>query len=95
MNTESNLVAGQPLPAVAAPPAGGTLSDPERWVELYGDYLFKCALMRVRDAATAEDQGPCVAFCKRLKRKVLIDTDGRRGGNDLGSPDVEIIPATR
>ncbi len=55
MNTESNLVAGQPLQAVAAPPAAGTLSDPERWVELYGDYLFKYALMRLRDAAKAED----------------------------------------
>src|SRR5216110_3863392 len=54
MNMESNPVAGQPLP-VAAPPAGGTLSDPERWVELYGDYLFKYALMRLRDAACAED----------------------------------------
>src|SRR5258706_1200112 len=55
MNTQSNLVAGQPLPAVAAPPAAGTLSDPERWVELHGDYLFKYALMRLRDAARAED----------------------------------------
>jgi RNA polymerase sigma-70 factor (ECF subfamily) len=54
MNTESNLVAGQSLQAVAAP-AAGTLSDPERWVELYGDYLFKYALMRLRDAAKAED----------------------------------------
>jgi len=55
MNTESNQVAGQPLPAVAAPPAADTLSDPERWVELYGDCLFKYALMRLRDAAKAED----------------------------------------
>ena len=31
------------------------LSDPEQWVELYGDYLFKYALMRLRDAALAED----------------------------------------
>jgi len=31
------------------------LSDPEPWVELYGDYLFKYALMRLRDAAKAED----------------------------------------
>jgi RNA polymerase sigma-70 factor (TIGR02943 family) len=31
------------------------LSDPERWVELYGDYLFKFALLRLRDPATAED----------------------------------------
>jgi RNA polymerase sigma-70 factor (ECF subfamily) len=40
-------------PADAAPPVG--LSDPERWVELYGDYLFKYALMRLRDSAKAED----------------------------------------
>ena len=37
-----------------ARPAPG-LSDPERWVELYGDYLFKYALLRLRDAAKAED----------------------------------------
>src|SRR5881628_72606 len=55
MNTERNLVAGSPHAAVAAPPAAGTLSDPERWVELYGDYLFKFALMRLRDPAKAED----------------------------------------
>jgi RNA polymerase sigma-70 factor (ECF subfamily) len=35
-------------------PAPG-LSDPERWVELYGDYLFKFAIMRLRDPAKAED----------------------------------------
>jgi len=35
-------------------PAAG-LSDPERWVELYGDYLYKFALLRLRDAAKAED----------------------------------------
>jgi RNA polymerase sigma-70 factor (ECF subfamily) len=31
------------------------LSDPERWVEAYGDYLFKFALIRLRDATKAED----------------------------------------
>ncbi len=31
------------------------LSDPERWVEEYGDYLFKFALVRLRDSAKAED----------------------------------------
>ena len=39
--------------AEAAPPVG--LSDPERWVELHGDYLYKFALLRLRDAAKAED----------------------------------------
>jgi RNA polymerase sigma-70 factor (ECF subfamily) len=40
-------------------PAGtkpsGVLSDPERWVEEHGDYLFKFALMRLRDPQKAED----------------------------------------
>lgn len=31
------------------------LSDPERWVEEHGDYLFKFALTRLRDATQAED----------------------------------------
>lgn len=31
------------------------LSDPERWLELYGDYLFSYALIRLRDPAKAED----------------------------------------
>ena len=31
------------------------ISDPERWVEAYGDHLFKFALMRLRDSAKAED----------------------------------------
>src|SRR5215469_1317100 len=39
-------------PANSAPPG---LSDPERWVELHGDYRFKFALMRLRDPAKAED----------------------------------------
>src|SRR6266851_5898098 len=55
MKTESNPVAGEPIQPIAAPRAAGALSDPERWVELYGDYLFKYALMRLRDAAGAED----------------------------------------
>jgi RNA polymerase sigma-70 factor, ECF subfamily len=36
-------------------PAEGRLSDPERWVEEHGDYLFKYALVRLRDVATTED----------------------------------------
>lgn len=36
-------------------PRPGRLSDPERWVEEHGDYLFKYALVRLRDAAKAED----------------------------------------
>jgi len=44
---------GQTLPAESAKTSPG--SDPEQWVELYGDYLFKYAIMRLRDAAKAED----------------------------------------
>lgn len=51
----------QPMPTAAAPakeqsvgrPAA--LSNPERWVEEHGDYLFHFALSRVRDVAKAED----------------------------------------
>lgn len=31
------------------------LSDPERWVDEHGDYLFRYALMRLRDPSRAED----------------------------------------
>ena len=55
MKTESNPVAGERIQPAAAPGSAATLSDPERWVDLYGDYLFKFALMRLRDAARAED----------------------------------------
>lgn len=34
---------------------GGSSSDPEKWVEEHGDYLFRCALLRVRDQVIAED----------------------------------------
>jgi len=40
-------------PANAKPAAA--LSDPERWVDEHGDYLFKFALMRLRDPQKAED----------------------------------------
>ena len=48
-----------PLPG-QAPPARGENApcdqcDPERWVELHGDYLFNYALMRLRNATRAED----------------------------------------
>ena len=41
------------LPAEATSSPG--LSDPEQWVESHGDYLFKYALLRLRDSARAED----------------------------------------
>lgn len=31
------------------------LSDPKQWVELHGDYLFRYALIRVRNTTVAED----------------------------------------
>ena len=49
---ESNERREPPLPE-AAPITG--LSNPELWVDLYGDYLFKFALLRVRDPGRAED----------------------------------------
>ena len=42
-------------PAAADAKSAPGLSDPEHWVELHGDYLFKYALLRLRDAAAAED----------------------------------------
>lgn len=35
--------------------AATSLTNPERWVELYGDYLFNYAVTRMRDAGKAED----------------------------------------
>jgi len=42
-----------PTPAATKP--APALSDPERWVDEHGDYLFKFALARLRDTAKAED----------------------------------------
>src|SRR6266705_6985454 len=44
-----------PLAKEEKPPTTVRLSDPERWVEQYGDYLFKFALVRLRDSTKAED----------------------------------------
>jgi RNA polymerase sigma-70 factor (ECF subfamily) len=55
MNLESNVVAGQARPKAAPSPSTMKLSDPERWVDEHGDYLFKYALSRLRDPAKAED----------------------------------------
>src|SRR6185503_14075919 len=49
--TESASPAASPASATSQP----RLSDPERWVEEHGDYLFKFALVRLRDATKAED----------------------------------------
>jgi RNA polymerase sigma-70 factor (ECF subfamily) len=44
-----------PAPAPQAAPPASPLSDPELWVERYGDFLFKSAMLRLRDPAQAED----------------------------------------
>jgi len=53
----SDMSATNPGGAIAPASArvAGKLSDPERWVESYGDYLFKFALSRLRDPLKAED----------------------------------------
>ena len=54
MNTEDvSTPASPPTPPDKARPSA--LSDPERWVDEHGDYLFKYALSRLRDPAKAED----------------------------------------
>ena len=54
METDHESTAGQALPEEHTKAVPG-LSDPERWVELHGDYLFKYAILRLRDATQAED----------------------------------------
>jgi RNA polymerase sigma-70 factor, ECF subfamily len=53
---ENLISAANPAALISA---GGTAStrplDPERWVEEYGDCLFKYALVRLRDSTKAED----------------------------------------
>ncbi len=39
----------------ASPPENTMLSDPAQWVELYGDYLFRYALIHLKDRSEAED----------------------------------------
>jgi len=50
------LVLGRSKALAGRAPAGTSgLSDPERWVEDHGDYLFRYALVRTRDEARAQD----------------------------------------
>lgn len=44
-----------PNPSDTVADAGSRLSDPERWVEEHGDYLFRYALLRLRNESRAED----------------------------------------
>ena len=48
------MPADNPVSPADAKPAP-SLSDPERWVDEHGDYLFKYALSRLRDPLKAED----------------------------------------
>ena len=42
-------------PPPESEPAAPGLSDSERWLELYGDYLFRYAMLRLRHTTNAED----------------------------------------
>jgi len=56
VDADSLATSSQPsLASADTPPNGARLSDPERWVEEYGDYLFKYALVRLREQTKAED----------------------------------------
>jgi RNA polymerase sigma-70 factor (ECF subfamily) len=54
VEADNELTTSQALPRERAKATPG-LSDPERWVELHGDYLFKYAMTRLRDSTKAED----------------------------------------
>lgn len=53
--SEKETANARPVMGDAEPATPCRLSDPERWVEEHGDYLFKYALLRLRDPAKAED----------------------------------------
>jgi len=57
MNKDSRSTAANQNPPARSesPTATGASANPERWVDDYGDYLFKYALMRLRDPLKAED----------------------------------------
>src|SRR5215475_7654938 len=55
MSAEDNAIAGQVHQESASSSRPVKFSDPERWVEEHGDYLFRYALSRLRDPAKAED----------------------------------------
>jgi hypothetical protein len=53
--SSSDALSPDQKPSVEGAPASASLSHPEQWVELHGDYLFSYALMRPRDTTKAED----------------------------------------
>ena len=54
MEADRDSTSDRALPETEGGAAPG-ISDPEHWVDLHGDYLFKYALLRLRDPAKAED----------------------------------------
>ena len=54
METDNESPTSQALPTESVKASPG-LTDPERWVEFHGDYLFKYAMTRLRESTKAED----------------------------------------
>ncbi len=53
----------------------GRVPHPDKWVELYGDYLYRYALSRLRDSSSAED---CVQETLLAGIRNLSKLDGRQ-----------------
>lgn len=51
----SDVVLGANAPVGAGAPSAAKLPEPSQWVDLHGDYLFRYALIRVRNETVAED----------------------------------------
>ena len=51
----SDALSSDQKPSVKGALASASLSHPEQWVDLYGNYLFSYAMMRLRDPSKAED----------------------------------------
>lgn len=57
-------------------PKKQTLSDPVTWVDQHGDYLYRCAMLRVRDPQVAEDL---------VQDTLLAALQARNGFNGMSS----------
>jgi len=59
-------------------PADNFPVDPSEWVDRYGDYLFRYAMLRVRDRSSAEDlvQETFLAALKRIQGQE--ESEGRQ-----------------
>ena len=55
MNDEAPADPALKTPAEPGERSVGGVSDPVRWVEEHGDFLYACALLRLRDSARAKD----------------------------------------